>query len=126
MTLWDRFTAFLQRIVWFFKNQLLLDHLQSGGEAAKSEVEEILARIVAETGIAPDCVSAQILRGGHTILVKHNLAWEAFIHNSYPEAAERAISWIKFQGYNLKTGEVSSYNRAQRRKLKALSKRDRG
>ena len=123
MTLWDYIKAFFQRIVWYLKGQLLLDQLQSGGETTKSEVEEVLARIVAETGIAPDCVSAQILRGGHTILVKHNLAWEAFIHNSYPEAADRAISWIKFQGYNLKTGEVSSLNREKRRKLKALSRK---
>jgi hypothetical protein len=123
MTFWDRVTAFIQRLYWYLKGQILLDHLQSGGEAAKSEVEKVLARIVEETGISPDCVSAQILRGGHTILVKHNLAWEAFIHNSYQEAADRAISWIRFQGDKIQTGDVSGYNREQRRKLKAIAQK---
>jgi hypothetical protein len=112
LSLWTRFKAWWQVQTWFVKSQLLQAKLESKGTEALTEAQRSLRKICAETGIAPDCVSAQILRGGCCILVKHNEASEAFVHNSYPEAADQAIAWLKM-ARGLKTDKVSAMTKNQ-------------
>jgi hypothetical protein len=116
LSLWARFKArfkaWWQLKVWFVKSQLLHAKLEGKGTEALTEAQRSLRKICAETGIAPDCVSAQILRGGCAIVVKHNDAQEAFVHNSYPEAATKAIEWLK-EVRGLKTDKVSNMTKNQ-------------
>jgi len=112
LSLWARLKAWWQVQTWFVRSQLLQAKLESKGTEALTEAQRSLRKICAETGIAPDCVSAQILRGGCCILVKHNEASEAFIHNSYPEAADQAIAWLKLVR-GLKTDKVSAMTKNQ-------------
>ncbi len=129
LSLWERFTSWLQRVVWFFKGEELKAQLAqvatptSPASPIRTEAELAVERVVMETDITPDCINAQVLRGGCTILVKHNEAWEAFVHNSYGEAADKAIEWLKLQGDEIKTNKVTKLNRQQRRKFDAERKK---
>jgi hypothetical protein len=70
------------------------------------------------------------VRGGKTILIKHDEAWEAFVHNTYLAAADKAIEWINTQGDEMSASNYSKLNRAERRafdaRRRAVHKRKRG
>jgi hypothetical protein len=87
----------LKRIWWPLRGRWLDKQLAPGG-MKRSEAEEQLARILYETGIRPDAVTATTMRGGPCFLVRHKAATEVFIHNSYTEAADKTIEWLKLQG----------------------------
>lgn len=112
---WRWLTQSIQNIVWWFQGVALEAELKDAESIQHQGGRRALRRVVLETDIAPDCVSATIVRGGCTIMVKHDEAWEAFIHNSYDEAAQEAIDWINRQGDEISTSETSDMNRKQRR-----------
>jgi hypothetical protein len=125
LTLWERFTAFLKTLWWWWKGKLLNIELKDELSPVRTEAQMAVDRVVMETDITPDCVSAQVVRGGCTIMVKHNEAWEAFVHNSYNEAAEKAIEWLLLQGDEIKTNKVTKLNRKSRRAFDVVRKAER-
>lgn len=114
----------LKTIWWPLRGRQLDKQIAEGGKK-RDEAEEQLARIIYETGIRPDAVSATVIRGGPTFLVKHQDAHEAFIHNTYTEAADKAIAWIKLQDDEIKPERqegAQMLNRQQRRAFKKKHK----
>ena len=114
LTRWERFKAFFKRITQFWKGQYLEVQLQDTTSPTRTDAEKAVTRVVMETNIAPDCVSAMVFQGGCAIKVKHQDAWEMFLHNSYSEAADKAIEWLLLQGDEISTRGVSKLTRQQR------------
>lgn len=106
------FTHFIRGLL--LKNELALPPEVS---TVRSEAEEAVARVVFETDIAPDCVSAGELRGGCAIFIEHMVRGKknttAFVHKSYENAVTEAIAWIRSDAPA--TGSRSKMNRHQRR-----------
>ena len=130
----------MKQVIWFFEDVRdwlkerfkrawqactgwWLDKKLAADTTTRSEAEEAVRRVVMTTNIAPDCVTATVVRGGPCILVKHDRATEAIIHNTYAEAADEAIRYIL--QHQLGTGERSKLNRAQRRQFDAEQRRKR-
>lgn len=105
---------------------LLSDRLADESSSERTEAQAAVDKVVMQTEIAPDCVSAIVQDGGACILVKTDNDWEAFIHNSYGEAADKAIEWLLLQGDFVETKETSSLNRKQRRAFNAQRQLKRG
>lgn len=124
-TRWERFKAFLKNIFRFWKGQYLEVQLQDNTSPTRTEAERAIDRVVMETDIAPDCVSALVFQGGCAIKVKHQDAWEMFLHNSYGEAADKAIEWLLLQGDEISTRGVSKLTRQQRLDFNASRKHKR-
>jgi hypothetical protein len=120
LSLWDRVKFFFKQIRWRFQGIRLAAKLQDSNSEARDEAIAAIKRVVFESDIPPDCVSAQIVRGGTSILIKHNDAWEAFVHNSYGEAAQKAIEWLWLQGDEISTSKTTRLNRVQRRFFKKV------
>jgi len=114
-------TGLLKRLRWWWSGGLLSVKLEDKTSKTRSEAELAVERVVWETSIAHDCVSATIYRGGPCIMVSHDGAKEAFIHNSYDEAAAKAIQWLK--GHDVGTGSSSNLSRRQRRAFDSVRKR---
>ena len=115
--------------LWFthgMSGALLEERLADESSPERSEAEEAVAKVIAETDVAPDCVSALVRDGGACILVKTDGDWEGFIHNSYGEAADKAIEWLLLQGDFVETQNTSDMNRAQRRSFDAKRRLKRG
>jgi hypothetical protein len=125
-SIWQRFVAFLRSIKWWFTGGLLDARLADSESTEYSEAQAAVDKVVYETDIAPDCVSAMVMRGGHCVLVKTDDEWEAFIHNSYEEAADKAIEWLNLQGEYVETAKTSKLNRRARREFNATRKKRRG
>ena len=119
LSLWSRIASFLQRIFWFWKGQVLEAELAQEASPLRTAAQLAVDRVVLETDITPDCVSALVFRGGETIKIKHNEAWEVFIGKNYEHAADEAIAWLKRQGDEIKTGRVTKMKRKQRRAFDA-------
>jgi hypothetical protein len=115
ISFWARFRAFLQRIFWFWKGKVLEAELEQPNSPLRSAAQLAVDRVVLETDITPDCVSALVFRGGEAVKVMHNAAWEVFIGKNYEHAADEAIAWLKRQGDEIKTNKVTGMNRKQRR-----------
>lgn len=115
---------------YWFKHKvtgsLLVDRIADESSPERTEAQEAVNKVVMATDIAPDCVSAIVQDGGACILVKTDGDWEAFIHNSYGEAADKAIEWLLLQGDFVETSETSSMNRKQRRVFDAERRLKRG
>lgn len=111
----ERIVEMWQALIWKIKGYFLDKKLANPESPVRDEAQEAVAKVVVETDIAPDCVSALVYRGGCAIKVKHDDAWEMFIHNSYMEAADKAIEWLRTQGDEVQTRRVSEMNRKQRR-----------
>jgi hypothetical protein len=124
-TLWQKIKGFFQNIVWDIKSYFLAARLDSD-TVTRGEAEEAVAKVVYKTNIAPDCVSATVVRGGPCIYVKHDNAHEAFIHKTYAEAADEAINWLNRHTGIVRTSETSGMNRQQRRAFDAKRKQKRG
>lgn len=114
--------ALFRRVVWFWQGKQLEAEFSKNESPVRSEAEEAVAKVVFETDVAPDCVSAGILRGGTAIFVTHNNAKEVFIHKTYAEAADKAIEWLRLQGDEVKAGKVTQMNRKERRAWKKRRK----
>jgi hypothetical protein len=84
-----------------------------------TEAQQAVSRVVLGTKLPPDCVSAGPMRGGCAIQVKHDDAWEVFLHHTYAGAATEAIYWVKLQDDELEYRSASKLNRAQRRTFDA-------
>jgi hypothetical protein len=125
-TLWQKIVGFFRQILWDIKGYFLDAQLANPDTVTRSEAEEAVAKVIFKTNIAPDCVSAVIVRGGPCIYVKHDNAHEAFIHNTYDEAADEAITWINRHTGIIKTAETSGLNRQQRRSFDAKRRQKRG
>ena len=131
LSLWQRFKNLCQRIYWFFAGEALKAQLQQTATPAqpasplRTAAELAVERVVMETDITPDCVCAEIVRGGTAIRVMHNDAWEVFIGRDYNHAAEEAINWLKRQGDEIETSKVTHLNRHQRRKFDRERRRKR-
>lgn len=125
--LWD---ALAGVYVWFkhgVTGSLLEERIATAQSEARNEGQEAVDKVVLETDIVPDCVSASVVRGGPCILVKTDGEWEAFIHNTFGEAADKAIEWVNQQGeYMESQAETSSMNRGQRRAFDAKRRLKRG
>lgn len=122
LSLLARLKARFFAIVAYFKArwqealaQQLVADLADPTSKVRTEAERALERVVFETDIAPDCVQCCIVRGGCSVMIKHDNAWEAFVHNSYTEAADKAIEWLKLQGDEVSTKQTSDMNRKERR-----------
>lgn len=122
--------AFLQtirKLRWKFTGALLEEKLADTESDERSEAQKAVDRVVWETDIAPDCVSASVVRGGPCILLKTDGEWEATIHNTYAEAADEAIKFINLQGeYMEPQAETSKLNRRARREFDAQRRKRRG
>ena len=94
---------------WWLGKRLLVTETQL--DAGQTAVN----RGVMETLLPPDCVTGGPMRGGCAIQVKHDDSWEVFIHNTYEEAANEAIGWVRLQGSELEHRTASKMNRQQRR-----------
>ncbi len=125
-TQWERFQAFLKMMVWWWKGQNLDKQLADVQGELRSEAHAAVVKVVYETNIAPDCISALVFRGGCAIKVKHDDAWEMCIHNTYDQAADGAIEWLLLQGGEIKTSEVSGMSRKERRRFDAQRRKHRG
>lgn len=123
LSLRQRVAMFFKRIVWWFQGIRLAAKFEDKQSDIRDEALAAVKRVVFETNIEPDCVSAQIIRGGPAILVKHNEAWEAFVHNSYGEAAQKAVEWLKLQGDEISTSKITKLTRVQRRFFKKIRRR---
>lgn len=93
-----------------------------------AEKQAAIARVLAESDVLPkkSQVSADVIRDGQSILVKHpgegdqagkNVV-DVFIGKSYADAAEKAISY-----YKKKSSNGNSMNRKQRRALAAQARK---
>jgi hypothetical protein len=102
-----------KRVLWWWTGGLLSVQLEDKTSETRSDAEHAVERVVFETNIAHDCVSATILHGGPCILVEHDGAKEAFIHNSYNEAATKAIQWLRAN--DVRYSEQSKLSRKERR-----------
>lgn len=122
-TLRNAFRAFIH----FVRGLYLQNELAQKPELSpvRSEVEEAVARIVVETDIAPDCVSAGELRGGCAIFIEHSVRGKknttAFVHKSFEGAATEAIAWIRSDAPA--TGSRSKMNRHQRRAFQSKKRK---
>jgi hypothetical protein len=127
---WSAVVTWFQGLFWSIQGFNKEIALRQEKSAQRSEAQLAVDSVVMRTSIAPDCVAALVFRGGCAIKVKHDEAWEMFIHNSYAEAAEKAIEWLLLQGDEVTTSKVSNLNRRDRRvfqkeKTKAESRRRR-
>jgi hypothetical protein len=110
---------------WWWTGGVLNAQLQDQGSPQRNEAQEAVDRVVRETRIASDCVSATVLRGGATIIVAHDAGREAFIGRSYDHAADKVIEWAnQREGRFIRQmvtsrmsqqGQRSTRKRAQRR-----------
>lgn len=119
LSLWARISAFFMRIWWKITGSAKALSLDDKTSPLRTEAEEAVARVILETDIAPDCIEACIVRGGTALKIKHDDAWEVFIHKNYTQAADKAIEWLNLQGDEISTSETSNMNRAQRRAFNA-------
>lgn len=134
---WERFKALFalgplhaivtlwQLAVWKLRGEALHAQLQDETSPLRSEAQLAVDRVVYETNIAPDCAIGMIVRGGTAIMIKHEphgngATQDIFIGNTYEEAADKAIEWIKAQGTELATQGVSRILREDRRKFNAI------
>jgi len=115
------FKSLYKRIVWWWTGGLLSVQLEDKASDTRTEAEYAVERVVYETNIAHDCVSATIIRGGPCILVTHDGAKEAFIHNSYAEAADKAIQWLRAN--DVRYSEQSKLSRRERRAFDSYRRR---
>lgn len=114
-------SLWLKRVWWPIVGVFANRRLKDEHGKVRDEAEEQLARIIYETGIRPDAVSATTFRGGPCFVVKHKDAMEAFIHRSYTQAADEAIKWLKLQGDEITPEHqegAQQLNRQQRRTFK--------
>jgi hypothetical protein len=116
----NRLFALLKRLYRFFEGAYRTAQLHDAASITYTEAEKAVARVLRVSKLPPDCVAATVVNGGSAIVVRHEGASEAFVHKTYALAADQALEWIKKQ--DLRVGEASSYNRAQRRAHKARNK----
>jgi len=131
LSLWQRLVNLWLAIYWKLKGESLKIQLQQTATPVqpasplRTEAELAVERVVMETDITPDCVCAEIVRGGTAIRVMHNAAWEVFIGRDYNHAAEEAIAWLKRQGDEIETNKITKLNRHQRRAFDAKRRQQR-
>ena len=125
-SLWRRVKRAFMRFWWWWQGNLLNIELEKDTSRVRTEAQIALDRVVFETHLPHDCITACIVRGGPCILVKHDAAQEAFIGTSYNHAADKAIEWINAQGDEISTEKTTKLSRkaqkvfdAQRRRLTA-------
>lgn len=115
-----------KRLKWWWQGGILSAQLQDHSSPERSEAELAVDRIVANTRIAADCVAATVLRGGPTIIIKHDLGQEAFIGRSYEHAADKAIEWLTLrEGRFILQGNSSELSRRDRRAINVMRRRGR-
>ena len=133
LSLWGRLKAFFVSIYWKFKGEVLHAQLQDHTSPLRTDAERAVERIVYETSVAPDCVSAMIFRGAPSITVKHDplgngATQTVTIGLTYADAADKTIEWIEAQGSELTFKSATKLtNTAQHlfnNKRKKLSKED--
>jgi hypothetical protein len=128
-TRWQRLFAFVvgipHAIVAAFKGFFLRRKVRQLDSPIRAEAKEAFAKIIHQTELAPDCIIAGEHDGSPMFKVKHDNAWELFLHNSYEEAAEKVIEWANLQGDEVSTAKTSNMNREQRRKFAAKVRLDR-
>jgi len=123
-SMWERLKLRLLGVWWWWTGNLLNVQLEDKTSKMRTEAQIALDRVVFETHIPPDCVTACIVRGGPCIRVKHDFSQEAFIGNTYAHAADKALEWINTQGEELVTEKTTKMTHkdikvfdAQRRKI---------
>lgn len=104
---------------WWRGRRLLAAQLDGRQTAELTEAQQAVNRVVLETKLPPDCVSAGPMRGGCAIQVKHDDAWEVFLHHTYTGAAAEALAWVQLQGDEIEHRSASKLNRKQRRTFDA-------
>ena len=122
--------SLLRRVVQFWQGKQLEAEFSKNESPVRDEAEEAVAKVVFETGVAPDSVSAGILRGGCAVFVTHRSAKEAFLHKTYAEAADEAVKWLRLQGDEIQTGKIKTtgathMNRKERRAFEKRRKASR-
>lgn len=78
---------------WWWTGGVLDAQLQDQNSPQHNEAQEAVDRVVRETRLASDCISAGVLRGGATLFIAHDSGREAFIGRSYEHAADKVIEW---------------------------------
>jgi len=121
----------LKRIYQYFEGAYRIGQLEDAQSLTRTDAEKAVHRVIRESGLPPDCVGATVVRGGSAILVMHTKTakngevkkqQEAFVHNTYDEAATEALKWIQNQE-KVSVGSQSGYNRAERRSFAARQKK---
>jgi hypothetical protein len=104
-------------LVHWWQGKLRNIELADKASTVRSEAEEAVSMVIYATGVAPDCVSASVIQGGFAILIQSDEnTKETFVHNSYTQAAEKAIEWWHERGgKEICQGTASKMNRAERR-----------
>ncbi len=121
----------LQKIWWWILSWFLVRKVQKLDSPERTEAEEAVLQVVFKTDIPHDCVSAGVLRGGCCIFVKHmdedsgQEITESFIHNSYAEAAAKAVEWLKLQDDEMHYIGRTKLNHSARRAFDQRRKRAR-
>jgi hypothetical protein len=127
---YNHFLAWLVGCYYWCKHKvtgsLLADRIADESSPERTEAQAAVDKVVMQTDIAPDCVSAIVQDGGPCILLKVDGEWEATIHNSFGEAADEAIKWLLIQGDFVETAGTSKMNRKQRRVFDAERRLKRG
>jgi hypothetical protein len=111
-TIRQRLADIWRALKWWWTGGVLSARLSDAGSEEYIESRKAIARVVTQGPFAPDCVSACVIRGGHTILLRHDSATEAFIGKDYEHAANKAIEWIQRQGAEVNTRKTSNVSYA--------------
>lgn len=112
----------LQKLWWRIRDWWLSRRLLVSPER-KGEAQEAVNRVVYATKMPPDCVTAGVFRGGCSVSVKHDSAWEVFVHNTYAEAADEAIDWVLYRSPDLSYRKTTKLPRITRRAFDAQRRR---
>ncbi len=116
----ERFMFFFKNLWWSFQGAMLDQKLQDETCVERTEAQKALDRVVLETHVPHDCVTATVVRGGPCILVHHDVNQQtATIHTSYAEAADQTIKWINEQGAELSFEQSTKLSRKDQKQFAA-------
>lgn len=102
-TRWERLKLWFKGWWWWWTGNILSTKLEAEGSEVRTEAQAALDYVVFETNIPPDCASAMIVRGMPTISLRHDPIFSGAtqtvtLGETYLNAAERTVAWIREQG----------------------------
>jgi len=120
------FKQLWKRVSRWWTGNLLVAQLADAESETRSAAELAVARVVAQTNIPPDCVVACVLHNGCCIQIRHDTATEAFLHNTYAQAADKAIEWYTLRGGSTRGwGRTTQLSKKQQKVFNAVRQADR-
>lgn len=91
----------------------------NGHNVLWGDKQEALRYAIARTNLPPDCFDAIEVRGGPAIRLRHDKAEEIFVHDTYLDAAKKAVEFVRSQQKPLSATKVTKLNRKARRRFDA-------